>query len=260
MNMADENLTLTKEEGIATITINRPEVRNAMDPATWEMLRQAIEEIAQDDAVQVLIFTGAGDEAFVAGADIQWLHDRSMLATLEATIQKTLTMLEELWKPSIAAINGYALGGGCELAIACDIRIASDRARLGQPEVRLGILPAGGGTQRLPRLVGVAKAKELIFTGDIIDAAEAERIGMVNRVVPHEQLMEAAVELAVKIMRRGPLAVRLAKSSINAGVNYGPGAGFEFERLAQAVLFATEDREEGTSAFLEKRRPNFQGR
>ena len=258
--MTDTNLILTKSEGIATITINRPEVRNAMDAVTWEMLRHALEDVAQDDAVQVLIITGAGDEAFIAGADIQWLHDRPMLTTLEATIQKILSLLEEMPKPSIAAINGYALGGGCELAIACDLRLASDRAKLGQPEVRLGILPAGGGTQRLPRLVGVAKAKELIFTGDIIDAAEAERIGLINHMVPHDQLMEEAVALAKKIMRRGPLAVRLAKASIHTGISYGPGAGYEFERLAQTILFATEDRKEGTSAFLEKRPPNFQGR
>jgi len=254
------NLVLSKDEGIATVTINRPEVRNAMDPATWEMLRKTIENVAQDDSIQVMIFTGAGDEAFVAGADIQWLHDRSMLATLDATVQETLSALEGLWKPSIAAINGYALGGGCELAIACDLRLASDRARFGQPEVRLGILPAGGGTQRLPRLVGVGKAKELIFTGDIIDAAEAERIGLVNRVVPHDQLMDEAIGLAKRIMQRGPLAVRLAKAAIHAGISHGPDAGFEFERLAQTILFATEDRKEGTSAFLEKRRPNFQGR
>ncbi|MBN1319168.1 MAG: enoyl-CoA hydratase/isomerase family protein [Anaerolineales bacterium] len=258
--MTDANLLISKSEGIATITINRPEVRNAMDPETWQLMRRALEDAEQDDAVQVLIITGAGDNAFVAGADVRWLQERSMLATLDATIQKTLSILEGMWKPSIAAINGFAIGGGCELAIACDIRIASERAKLGQPEVRLGILPGGGGTQRLPRLVGVARAKELILTGDLIDAAEAERIGLVNRVVPHEVLMETAVEMAVKIMRRGPLAVRMAKASINAGIDYGPGAGFEFERLAQTILFATEDRIEGTAAFLEKRHPEFKGR
>lgn len=258
--MNDENLILSKSDGIATITINRPQVRNALDPAMWELIRKAVEDIAQDDAVQVLIVTGAGEEAFAAGADIQWLHDRSMLATLESTVQRVLQTVEDLWKPSIAAVNGFALGGGCELALACDIRIASERAKFGQPEVRLGIIPAGGGTQRLPRLVGVAKAKELIFTGEIIDAAEAARIGLVNRVVPHDELMPSAIELAKKIMRCGPLAVRMAKLSIQAGLNYGPGAGFEYERLAQTMLFGTEDRLEGTGAFLEKRRPVFKGR
>ena len=256
----DETLILTKSDGIATLTINRPEVRNALDPATWEAIGRAIDDAAADESVQVLIFTGAGDEAFAAGADIQWLRERSMLATLDGTVQTVLRTLEGLWKPSIAAVNGFALGGGCELAMACDIRLASERARFGQPEVRLGILPAGGGTQRLPRLVGVAKAKELIFTGAIIDAEEAEHIGLVNRVVPDEQLMRSAVELAQKIMQRGPLAVRLAKLSIDCGTYHGAAAGLEYEKLAQAILFSTEDRNEGISAFLEKRHPQFQGR
>ena len=258
--MSYENLILTKDDGIATITFNRPEVRNALNLAGWKEIHQVLQEVAGDEAVQVLVFTGAGDEAFVAGADIGWLHDRPMLATLEAYPQRVLQMLEDLWKPSIAAVNGYALGGGCEVAMACDIRIASDQAKFGQPEVRLGILPGAGGSQRLPRLVGVAKAKELIFTGEIIDAVEAGRIGLVNRVVPHADLMEATTELAKKIMRRGPVAVRLAKAAINTGANFGPGAGYVCEQLAQTVLFGTEDRVEGTSAFLEKRRPNFKGR
>jgi len=255
-----ESLFLTKSDGIATVTINRPHVRNALDPLTWELIHRTLENLARDDTVQVLIVTGAGDEAFAAGADIQWLHDRSMLATLESTVQRVLQTLEDLWKPSIAAVNGIALGGGCELAMACDIRIASDQAKFGLPEARLGIIPAGGGTQRLPRLVGIAKAKELIFTGEIIDAREAERIGLVNRVVPHAELMDSAVELAKKIMRCGPLAVRMAKMSIHAGFYHGPGAGLQCERLAQTVLFGTEDRLEGTSAFLEKRRPIFKGK
>jgi enoyl-CoA hydratase len=256
--MAYENLIFTKNNGIATITFNRPEVRNALNLATWKEIRQVIEEV-EDQSIQVLIFTGAGDEAFAAGTDIKWLHERSMLATLEAYSQRVLQMLEDLWKPSIAAVNGFALGGGCELAMACDIRIASEQAKFGQPEVRLGILPGAGGTQRLPRLVGVAKAKELIFSGEIIDAATAERIGLVNRVVPHAKLMESAMELANKITRQGPVAIQLAKAAINTGVNLGPGAGYVCERLAQTVLFGTEDRIEGTSAFLEKRRPDFKG-
>jgi enoyl-CoA hydratase len=258
--MGYKNLIVTKEDGICTITINRPEVRNAVDLPTWKEIRLAVEDVAEDEAVHILVFTGMGDEAFVAGADVKWLQKRDMLGTLDAYIQRLLQDIENLWKPSIAAVNGYALGGGCELALACDIRIASDRARFGQPEVRLGILPAAGGTQRLPRIVGVAKAKELIFTGEMIDAAEAERIGLANRVVPHEALMDAVQEMAGKIMRRGPVAVKLAKAAINAGIQYGPGAGQLCEQLGQTVLFGTEDRIEGTTAVLEKRRPDFKGR
>jgi len=183
-----------------------------------------------------------------------------MLATLEAYPQGVLAALESLAKPSIAAVNADALGGGCELAMACDIRIASERARFGQPEVRLGILPGAGGTQRLPRLVGMAKAKELILTGDIIDAAEALRIGLVNQVVPHDQLLAAATAMAEKIMQRGPIAVRLAKAAVQAGMEFGTGAGYAFERLAQTVLFGTEDHTEGIDAFLEKRPPQYKGK
>ncbi len=258
--MEFEHLILEREAGIGTITFNRPQVRNALNEAAWQELGRAVELLAADPAVHVVILTGAGDEAFVAGADIQWLHDRSMLSTLDAVGQRVLAALEGMAKPSIAAVNGFALGGGCEVALACDMRIASDRAKFGQPEVRLGLLPGAGGCQRLTRLVGVAKAKELIFTGDIVDAVEAERIGMVNRIVPHADLPSAAKDLARKIMQRGPLAVRLAKVAIDAGVNLGPGAGYLSEVLGQTVLFATEDRLEGTGAFLEKRRPDFRGR
>lgn len=257
--MTYENLFVEISEAIATVTFNRPEVRNALDLATWREIDQVIKDISGNEDVQILIFTGAGDEAFAAGTDINWLRERSMLATLGAYSQEVLQRLENLWKPTIAAVNGYALGGGCEMAMACDIRIASDQAKLGQPEVRLGILPGAGGTQRLPRLVGVAKAKELIFTGAIIDATEAERIGLVNRVVPHANLMDETREMAKTITRRGPVAVNLAKAAINAGVNAGAGSGYICEVLAQTVLFGTEDRIEGTTAFLEKRRPEFKG-
>lgn len=258
--MTYENLILASNNGLAILTINRPQVRNALDQATWKEIRQALDEVAADDAVQVVIITGTGDKAFAAGADLRWLRDRSMLATLDAYPQGVLAALEHLSKPSIAAVNADALGGGCELAMACDIRIASDRARFGQPEVRLGILPGAGGTQRLPRLVGAAKAKELILTGEMIDAAEAHRIGLVNKVVAHDELMAAATEMAEKIMRRGPVAVRLAKAAVNAGMEFGPGAGYAFERLAQTILFGTEDRLEGIDAFLEKRSPEYKGR
>lgn len=258
--MEYKNLIVTVEEGIETITFNRPEVRNALNAETWLEIQRAIEAASVDESVQVLIFTGSGDEAFAAGADVNWLRARSMLETMEGRIQKVSLSLEEMLKPSIAALNGFTIGGGCELAMACDLRIASEKARLGQPEVKLGILPGGGGTQRLTRLVGVAKAKELIFTGEMIDAHEAERIGLVNRVVPHEQLMSTTRDLAQKIIRRGPLAVRLSKLAINTGINYGTGAGYITELLGQTVLFGTEDRIEGTTAFLEKRQPVFKGK
>jgi enoyl-CoA hydratase len=258
--MPYEHLVLAIHDRVATVTIDRPEVQNALDLQTWHELGQVVHDAALDDRIHVMIITGAGDKAFAAGTDIAWLRDRSVVETLQAYSQGVLCELENMWKPTVAAVNGYALGGGCELAMACDIRVASDQAKFGQPEVRLGIIPGAGGTQRLPRLVGVAKAKELIFTGAIIDALEAEKIGLVNKVVPHEQLMSAALELVNKIIERGPLAVRLAKAAVNAGVDSGPGAGMAFERLAQALLFTTEDRVEGTSAFLQKRRPEFKGR
>jgi enoyl-CoA hydratase len=258
--MGYENLTLDREEGIALLTINRPQVRNALDPATWGEIDAALQALSADEETHVLIITGAGDKAFAAGADLNWLRQRSMLVTLEGRVQRVLERLEKMAQPSIAAVNGYALGGGCELALACDLRIASEQARFGQPELRLGILPGGGGTQRLQRLVGIAKAKELIYLGELVDAAEAARIGLVNQVVPHDELLETATGMARKMIERGPLALRLAKVAINAGSDYGLPAGYLVELLAQTVIFATEDRLEGISAFLEKRDPRFTGR
>jgi enoyl-CoA hydratase len=258
-DMEYSNINISFDFGIAWLTINRPEVRNALDLPTWKEIHRFIEESNRDEAVQVLVITGAGDEAFAAGSDLYYLRERSMLATLEGYSQRVLLLLEEYPKPTIAAVNGYAIGGGCELAMACDIRVASDRAKFGQPEVGLGILPGAGGTQRLTRLVGVAKAKELIFTAEIIDAHQAEKIGLVNHVVPHLELAEYVKKLANRILTKGPLAVRLAKQAINAGVNEGPSAGYAAERLAQAVLFGTDDHLEGIDAAIEKRRPNFKG-
>jgi len=252
-------LLIEIEEYVATITINRPEHRNAMNPQSWAELRQAVRLLNENDAVRVIIITGAGEKAFVAGADIQWLHDRKPLDIYGLAVQDVLMELFRSYKPVIAAINGYALGGGCELVLACDIRIASENAKLGQPEINLGILPAGGGTQQLTKIVGLQKAKELILTGDIIDAQEAHSIGLVNHVVPHAELRAKAMEMAKKISSKPPVAVRLAKIALNESVTTDYLSGLALEKALQAVLFSTRDKAEGTSAFLEKRKPEFVG-
>jgi len=253
-------IILERRDRIAILTVNRPEVLNALDPPTWEEIGAAVRDVERDPDIRVLIVTGAGEKAFVAGSDIRSLRERSMWDVLRYSSQDVLTELENMPKPVIAAVNGYALGGGCELAMACDIRIAADTARFGQPEVNLGIIPGAGGTQRLARLVGLGKAKELIFTGDIIDAYEAERIGLVNKVVPRDQLMDAAFQMAEKILAKGPLAVAMAKRVIQGGSNVDLPSGLAMEKLGQTILFATEDRREGMDAFLEKRKARFQGR
>ena len=256
-----KNLLFQKDGSIAIITLNRPEVHNALDPQTWSELRAAIGECRCDPEVRVVIITGAGGKAFAAGADIRALRERLALEVLKGEAQEVLNEIENLDKPVIAAIDGYALGGGCELALACDIRIATSRSKFGQPEVNLGIIPGAGGTQRLTRLVGPGKAKELIFTGDIITAQEAKEIGLVNKVVDSpEELLPAAKAMAQKIIQKGPVAVSLAKLAINTGANVDLRSGLAVERLAQTVAFYTEDRIEGTTAFLEKRPPQFQGK
>ncbi|MEW6114338.1 MAG: enoyl-CoA hydratase-related protein, partial [Thermodesulfobacteriota bacterium] len=203
---------------------------------------------------------GAGEKAFVAGADIRSLRERSMAATLRGEGQRILNRWEAMEKVSIAAINGFALGGGCELALACDIRIAAEKAVLGLPEINLAIVPGAGGTQRLTRLVGLGKAKEMILTGDLLNAREALSVGLVNKVVPDTELMSSAREMAKKILAKGPLAVKLAKAAINSGANADLQTGLVIERLAQTVLFGTEDRREGIDAFLEKRPAVYQGK
>jgi enoyl-CoA hydratase len=258
--MGYKNLIITKDEGIAIITINRPEVRNALNRETWLEIRAAIAAVREDQEVKVVVITGAGDKAFVAGADVQTLKQRSMVETIESENQAILWELEHLDKPVIAAINGFALGGGCELAMACDIRVASENAKLGQPELNLGFLPGAGGTQRLPRLVGIGKAKELIYTGDIISAQEAEKIGLVNKVVPPTELIPTVKEMAKKMMKKAPLAMKMAKIVINAGMSTDPATAMAVERLGQSILFGTEDRMEGLTAFIEKRKPNYQGK
>lgn len=260
--MTFQNILYENHDGILYLTLNRPEVRNALSPEMWGDIRTAVRHAGEDDSVKVVIVSGTGDKALASGADIQEIHDRAYLKMLQATASVSLKELEDLPKPTICAVNGYALGGGCELAMACDIRIATGRSKFGQPEVNLGIIPGAGGTQRLSRLVGIGKAKELIFTGRIISAAEACSIGLVNQVTEDDRtaLMAAAETMAGQIMAKGPLAVMMAKISINTGFETDINTGLMIERLAQTIAFSTEDRREGTAAFLEKRPADFKGR
>jgi enoyl-CoA hydratase/carnithine racemase len=256
-----ETILTEVEEGIGRITINRPDVRNALNTQVLGDLRQALAEFRHDSEVGVVVFTGAGEKSFAAGADISELRERTPLDALASIMQGVYDEIEAFEKPTIAAVNGFALGGGCELAMACDIRIASQNARFGLPEVTLSIIPGAGGTQRLSRLIGKGKATEMILTGAIIDAEEAYRIGLVTQIADeNEALTEKVQETAATILARGPLAVRLAKLAIQTGFETDQKTGLVIERLAQAVLFNTEDKREGTSAFLEKREPRFEGR
>jgi len=261
--MEFKNILYTKEKGIAKIIINRPEVRNALNQATrWE-IREVVEDIKKDKNVRVVIFTGAGDKAFVAGADITEFKGATptiMEERAATTGQQLFNDIESLPMPVIAMINGFCLGGGCELAMACDIRIASENARFGQPEINVGIIPGAGGTQRLPRLVGWGRAKELIYTGRIIDAAEAERIGLVDKMVPADKLEETVNQLAETIVGKSPLIVNIAKKTINRGMYTDLAAGLSYERSNLAFCFSTEDQKEGAAAFLEKRKPEFKGK
>jgi enoyl-CoA hydratase len=249
-------------DGLALVTIRRPEKLNALNQAVISELGEAF-QIARDDAsVKVLILTGAGEKAFVAGADIGELASVDALEAerLSRRGQDIFRALETMRKPSVAAINGFALGGGLELAMCCTIRIASPNAKLGQPEVKLGIVPGYGATQRLPRLVGRGRALELLLSGESIDAAEAHRIGLVNAVVPQQELLAAAKQWAGKVISNGPLAVALTMESVDCGANGGLLEGLRFESMAFGLTAATEDRREGTRAFLEKRKAVFTGR
>jgi enoyl-CoA hydratase len=244
---------------VATLTIDRPEARNAIDAETIAEIREALVRIRGDDSTRVLIVTGAGDKVFVSGADVRTLLARTARDVLEAGNNRLFREIEELPIPTIAAVNGFALGGGMELALACDLRIASTNAKMGLPETGLGILPGAGGTQRLPRIVGLGIAKEMVLTGRILDADEALRVGLVNRVVAPDALVSAAQEWAFKIAERAPVAVRLAKMSLNASSSAPLPAGLDFEILAQTVLNATNDMKEGMTAFLEKRPAKYRG-
>jgi enoyl-CoA hydratase len=247
-------------ESIATLTIDRPEVKNALDLATVNEIRAALQTLAADENAAVLIITGGGEAAFVSGADVNDIRRRGRDDGLAAINSSLFAEIERFPRPTIAAINGYALGGGCELALACDIRIASETAKFGQPELGLGIIPGAGATQRLPRIVGMGRAKHLILTGEIIDAKQALEIGLVSAVTPAGQLQIRAREMAKKILRQGPLAARLAKLALNASARVDLDSGLLIETLAQAICYASEDKLEGTAAFLEKRKAKFTGR
>ncbi|MEW6424842.1 MAG: enoyl-CoA hydratase-related protein [Bacillota bacterium] len=259
--MAYETLLLNIEEEIAVITLNRPPV-NPLNSKLFRELGQAAEELDADPAVRAVIITGSGEKAFAAGADISEMKDLTpveMYRFCRVSLE-TCNLVENMSKPTIAAVNGLALGGGCELALTCDFRLASDRAKFGLPEITLGIIPGGGGTQRLPRLVGAARAKELLFLGEMIDAARAEQIGLVNKVVPSAELMREAKALALKLAARPAHALSVLKGTVNRGLNMNLHDALDFEVKNFILAFAGDDRREGFSAFMEKRKPRFTGK
>src|SRR5438128_2883133 len=256
------NVLYEKKGAIAYVTVNRPKVLNALNTPTWKDLRTAFEDARDDTAVRGVILTGAGNKAFIAGADIGELaHVAAFQAEHSSRFgQEVLDLIENLGKPVVAAVNGFALGGGCETAMACTIRLAVDTAKFGQPEVTLGLVPGGGGTQRLPRLVGKGRALQLILSGEMISAQEAYRIGLVNEVVPAHDLIRRAEAILKKIASNAPIAVKLALEAANKGMETSQGEGLLLEASYFGLCAATEDTKEGTSAFLATRVPQFQGR
>jgi enoyl-CoA hydratase/carnithine racemase len=256
------NVLYEKKDAIAYVTVNRPKVLNALNTPTWKDLRIAFEDARDDNSVRGVILSGAGDKAFIAGADISELaHATAIDAERSSRFgQGVLELIENLGKPVIAAINGFALGGGCETAMACTIRVAVDSAKFGQPEVKLGLLPGGGGTQRLPRLVGKGRALQLILSGEMISAQEAYRIGLVNEVAPATNLIGRAEQILKQIASNAPVSVRLSLEAVNRGMDTSQSEGFALEASYFGLCAATEDKKEGTSAFLEKRAPQFHGR
>ena len=261
-SLALANVLYARKDAIATITLNRPAVLNALNTPTWTDLRQAFETARDDATVRGIILTGAGDRAFIAGADISELAGISATEAERSSRfgQGVLDLIENLGKPVVAAINGFALGGGCETAMACTLRLAVPAAMFGQPEVKLGLLPGGGGTQRLARLVGKGRALHLILTGEMIGAEEAHRIGLVNEIVPPGDLMARAEEILTRIAANAPIPVRLALEAANRGLEGSQENGLALEAAYFGLCAATEDKREGTAAFLEKRAPAFQGR
>jgi enoyl-CoA hydratase len=256
------NVLYEKRGAIAYVTVNRPKVLNALNAPTWQDLRTAFEDAQNDPAVCGVILTGAGDKAFIAGADISGLAQATAIDAERSSRfgQRVLNLIENLGKPVIAAINGFALGGGCETAMACTIRIAVEHARFGQPEVKLGLLPGGGGTQRLPRLIGKGRALQLILSGGMISAQEAYRIGLVNEIVPASGLIPRAEAVLNEIAANAPIAVKFALDAVNKGMETSQDEGLALEASYFGLCAGTEDKKQGTSAFLEKRAPQFHGR
>jgi enoyl-CoA hydratase len=256
------NILFEKKNAIAFVTVNRPKVLNALNMATMDELRAAFHDIKNDASIRVVIVTGAGEKAFIAGADIGELAQNDAVTAKEYTHrgQSVLNLIENLGKPVIACINGFALGGGCEIAMACTMRLASENAKLGQPEVKLGIIPGYGGTQRLPRLVGKGIAMQLLLTGEMITAQEAYRIGLVNEVTAPAELIPRAEAIAQKIIANGPLAVQYTMEAVNKGMETTQAEGLYMEAVLFGMASATEDKKEGTAAFLEKRPAQFKGK
>ncbi len=260
--MTYKTLLYKKKDGIATVTLNRPDKLNALNSTVYQELYDAFEAMENDEEVRAVILTGSGEKAFAAGSDVVEMQNMGPLEVQRflATIRKTSDFIYNLTKPTIAAIHGYALGGGCELSLCCDLRLCSEKARFGQPEINLGLIPGASGTQRLPRLIGAAKAKELIFMGDMIDAATALNLGLVNKVVPSEKLMEEAMAWATKLAGKSGPVLAMAKMAINTGLETDLASGLSMETKCDALCFATEDRKEGMDAFLEKRKAVFKNR
>ena len=254
-----QNVLVEFEDRIGIIKLNRPEVRNALDAKTLAEMSHALEALENDESIGVIVITGAGEKSFAAGADIGQLREKQPKDALVPGMSGLYQKIENCQKATIAAINGYALGGGCELAMACDIRIAADHAKFGLPELNLSIIPGAGGTQRLARIIGKGRALDMILTGEMLTAKKAEEVGLVSKAVPMEELWQTVREKAEKILTKGPLAVRLAKVVINRGFNSDMETALMIEKLAQAVLFGSDDKNEGTQAFLEKRQAVFTG-
>ncbi|MGI9189221.1 MAG: enoyl-CoA hydratase/isomerase family protein [Longimicrobiaceae bacterium] len=258
--MSYETLRVESENGVAIVTIDRPEKRNALNAAVRRELLEALDALREDGDARVLVITGAGEKAFVAGADIGEFAERTPLEQRGAMSgRRVFDEVAAYPKPVIAMVNGYALGGGCELALACDLRIAADTAQLGQPEINLGIIPGGGGTQRLPRVVGTGQAMRLVLTGELIDATEALRIGLVDLVFPAGELRERTLEIATRVAEKSPVALRLAKAAVRAAAEMPLTAGLAHEKELFVTCFGSDDKAEGIAAFLKKRSPDFRG-
>ncbi|MEM2337901.1 MAG: enoyl-CoA hydratase-related protein [Candidatus Bathyarchaeia archaeon] len=260
--MEFKHILYEKSEGIATITINRPEALNALNADVIDEILKALKDAEADENVKVIVLTGAGEKAFSAGADIKTMREMNALKARELSQigGKICSTIENLEKPVIAAINGYALGGGLEAAMACDIRIASENARMGQTEINIGLIPGWGGTQRLTRLIGMTKAKELIFTGKMIDAKTAEQLGLVNMTAPPDRFKEVVRQFALELAQKAPVALKVAKALVNKGYEMSLDAAIALEREGFSVVASTEDFQEGVSAFVEKRKPLFKGK